>query len=723
MGISKKKRQFIKRNYPKETVNELALKTGLRVTDVQTILGIEEKRGTVDMVWWLDRILEWGIVISIFCAPFVVLPQLRDGANLPQNAFIQISTLVLASIWCGKAICEKKIRLVLTPILWPLFGFLFWTGTAIFWAVNPNEGIPVFLQTLAMVIFFILVVHGYENKFNVDKIIAAVVLSGAVIAMIGIFQYLFEWTLIPQTRPPAATFANRNMASQFMVLVLPFFWYVFFKTDKKAVTWFSGIGLGLVLIYIVYIKSLAGWICAFVQIIVLSGGLVFQLKKNKLNSDIRQKLLPGAFVLLMFFVMIHLGPQGVNSRFGRVFDQTSDLVEFAVSPVPEKLNMDNAGDVSTIQWRWSIWMNSLALLRDNLLTGVGPGNFRILYPLYSNAVIKDYKFSIDTQPVYVHNDYIQVGVEYGVPGLIMFVSIILCFGYMAGVVFRSGVSKKKGSGPLLLLVTALLASGLGVWLNAVFSFPFHRAVPPHLFMLTAGLLSAIFIRYRGAGQVAFYNMKLLCGMCAGLVIVTGYVICFYHGAILFDQHYGRVITSYNQNRWHNLIDESQKARKYKPVSNDFLDFYVGYAWDNMGDVQKSIQAYETLLNAFPNYLNGLIKLGIAYSKTDQHEKAIEMYKKVIRILPDKFQYYNDIGHHYLEMGRPENALHYFETAARLGPQNAMVHSNFGMACLELKQFVKAKQSFEKALEIRPEWDIPEYFLKLIEKQSTLEEKQ
>jgi O-antigen ligase len=716
MGISKKKRQIIKRNYPARSVDELAAQTGLPAAQVERVLGIDPEARQPDMGARLDRVLEWGIPGCLFVAPFVMIPGLRDASNLPQNAFVQVSTWVLAMIWMIRAVYEKKMDLPKIPVILPLGAFLVWGAVAMSRAVNFYEGVPQFFQGVSMGVFLLLttaVFAGKEMKYF-DRAIIALVLAGTGIALIGICQHLFEFSAIPQARPPAATFSNRNMASQFMVMVLPLSLYLFLRARDAATAWLAVPAPVLMLVYVVYIRSLAGWVCVIVQACLLAGILVFMAKKRLMPDGTRAGWKAGTAGVVMFLVMINLDSQGIDFRFGGLADEAAVVREFVVQPDSGRADGSKTEAVSTLQWRWSIWANTLAMAKDHPVTGVGPGNFRVVYPLYNQAVIKDQKFNIETQPIHTHNDYIQVFVEYGLPGLLIIAWAMGCFFYMAAGVLKKSAEQSPGAGQALLLAVVLTLSALGIMINAGFSFPFQRAIPPYMLMAVTGMMGVLFIRSRLAEAVISRNTKLIRAGAACVFILLGAVLFFHYNALQFDRYYGRTINAYNQTKWNFVLQEAKRAEKYSQGRPDLLSFYAGFACDKTGEYEKSIEHYTRLLQFFPNYLNGLINLGIAYGKTDQDGSAVKTYKQVVRIMPDDFKFYNDIGHHYQKMGKQAEAYHYFSRAAELNENNAVVQVNLGIVCMALKQMDQAQAAFQRASEIKPDWEKPVQFLKMID---------
>lgn len=67
-----------------------------------------------------------------------------------------------------------------------------------------------------------------------------------------------------------------------------------------------------------------------------------------------------------------------------------------------------------LKMRLDIFRSSLPLLQDNPLTGVGLGNFNEAY-----SAVAMPKFAGLTNLFYTHNDWLQIGIELGLPGLLL----------------------------------------------------------------------------------------------------------------------------------------------------------------------------------------------------------------------------------------------------------------------------------------------------------------
>lgn len=80
--------------------------------------------------------------------------------------------------------------------------------------------------------------------------------------------------------------------------------------------------------------------------------------------------------------------------------------------------------IATAQGREELWSRALFLMQDFPFTGVGLGMpervINLLYPLFT--------VSADSPWLHVHNTYLQIGSEMGIPGLIAFVALLLAVG-------------------------------------------------------------------------------------------------------------------------------------------------------------------------------------------------------------------------------------------------------------------------------------------------------
>jgi len=85
----------------------------------------------------------------------------------------------------------------------------------------------------------------------------------------------------------------------------------------------------------------------------------------------------------------------------------------------------------TFAGRMEVWQRAIYMIQDFPYTGIGPNTF----DLVANAM---YPFFIspEARVIHAHNNFLQVGVDLGIPGLVAYLSLLTAFAMMALRVYR-----------------------------------------------------------------------------------------------------------------------------------------------------------------------------------------------------------------------------------------------------------------------------------------------
>ncbi|MFQ5668319.1 MAG: O-antigen ligase family protein, partial [Candidatus Binatia bacterium] len=117
--------------------------------------------------------------------------------------------------------------------------------------------------------------------------------------------------------------------------------------------------------------------------------------------------------------------------------------------LPELAQRLEAAQVGTgAAERWMPVRGALAMVADFPLAGVGPGNFEFTFPAY-----RDFGGSRFT---HVHNDYLELAVEAGLPALLLVAALIIGLYRRAGAALRNHTEEPYLLWGALVGVTALL---------------------------------------------------------------------------------------------------------------------------------------------------------------------------------------------------------------------------------------------------------------------------
>jgi O-antigen ligase len=330
---------------------------------------------------------------SIFCRPalwcgmtVVLTPLLPTMGSL---ALVLVSFFSLALIY-GQ---ERERKLVYFPANKFIYAFAFIFIYATITSVTFRGSLFVGMLSVVFMLFAIVLMNSITTWSQVRTICALSVLSGTVVSLYGLFQYINpQWYTSVWTDTDLfttfsfrvySTFANPNVLGEYFLLVLPLSAAMVLtaRNWKERILWLCCGGISMLCLLLTYSRG-----CYL--------GILFAILLFLVLLDRR-------FVLLCILGLAAaplIMPASVMERF---------------------LSIGNMADSST-SYRWYIYMGSLAMLRDYWFSGVGPGitAFNQVYPAYAyNGV---------TAP-HSHNLFLQLTSDTGVFGLLAFCLILFSF--------------------------------------------------------------------------------------------------------------------------------------------------------------------------------------------------------------------------------------------------------------------------------------------------------
>jgi putative inorganic carbon (HCO3(-)) transporter len=143
-------------------------------------------------------------------------------------------------------------------------------------------------------------------------------------------------------------------------------------------------------------------------------------------------------------------------------------------------------DAGTLAFRGQIWRVALRMITDFPFTGAGMGTF-------NHVAMNLYPFPEVSDPG-AHNLYLQLGVDFGIPGLIAFVSLLLLAIYMS----LSSISSLAVDEDLALraLAVGLLAGIVALLFHGVVDITVWGTRVSFLPWLIIGLITAVHLHSR-----------------------------------------------------------------------------------------------------------------------------------------------------------------------------------------------------------------------------------
>ena len=390
---------------------------------------------------------------SVFCHPFFwcALPVVLSPLMAVSGASILV--LMLAAVGYASVLLafvrDRDRILYYAPMnRWIyLYAAVYLAGA--WFSVSRRSSLKVGALTVAFLLFAIVLENAIRSKRQLDGLIRAMVLVGAVVALYGVCQYLFGWgyqsaawvdsdMFSSITFRVPSTFSNPNMLGQYFILIIPFGGACLLtaKHWNSRMVWLICCGLMCVCMLLTF--SRGAWLG-----LLFAGAVFFVLLDPRLIL-----LAPFAFAALVLVM-----PDAVIGRF---------------------TSIGNMGDAST-SYRVYIWMGVLAMLKKYWLCGIGPGDgaFNLVYPAYSyNSIVAPHS----------HNLYLQIICDAGICELLAFLMIL--FHYFRRLCVAMGREKDRDS---RLFQIAAVASVCGFLVQAMTDYSFYNYRVMFLFWAVLGI--------------------------------------------------------------------------------------------------------------------------------------------------------------------------------------------------------------------------------------------
>lgn len=380
-----------------------------------------------------------GVYAAVFAAPLIPF------SSMPLAGICIWTTvsLVLKSVYD----MDFKWRREGTGVALILFlGVLF---VSCLFSFARMSSLVVWLMYFIFVTFYFTIINTIKTREALYGLLRLFVISGALVALYGVMQYVFGWTTANawideemfegETMRVYSTLANPNVLGEYLLLVIPSALVFFLKDKAKSLSKWVYLGIsGIMLICLILTQSRGCWLG-----FMATAAIFITFYEGRLWG----------LVPLVLCAMPFVMPQSILDRLASIGDM---------------------GDSST-SYRVFIWMGAMGILRNYLIGGIGMGEaaFAQVYPLFSyNAIVAPHS----------HNTFLQLLVEGGIPALATFIAVIVLALKSGHKAYKS--HPKKSTDALMILG---IGSGIiGFLVQSMFDYTFYNyRVMAVFFMVSA----------------------------------------------------------------------------------------------------------------------------------------------------------------------------------------------------------------------------------------------
>jgi putative inorganic carbon (HCO3(-)) transporter len=350
-----------------------------------------------------------GVLLVVLAVPFGSLRQVRIGVMNVGVTEVLVA-LVLAA-WLMRMIARREVTVKWPPLTLPFGLFFIVLSLSSLGSVSLQHSLKELVKWVEVLALYVLAANVMTGRWK--KALVAVLLgTGALAALHGIFQFLFqigpeEFILFGRFMRAHGTFEQPNPYAGYLGLTLPLAIGLVFavivpmgrRVSSRWLVYAGGTG-ALIAIAVVMSWSRGAWLG-----IAAAGGVMLVAVAARSG---RAAVLGVVFAVLLAYLLLAGGasllPPSIVQRF-------SDFVPYLGVADVRGVEITDAN--FAVVERMAHWQAAIEMWTDRPWLGVGIGNYEVVYARYS----------LPLWPValgHAHNYYLNIGAEAGIIGLLAY---------------------------------------------------------------------------------------------------------------------------------------------------------------------------------------------------------------------------------------------------------------------------------------------------------------
>lgn len=343
-----------------------------------------EMSGVFSRVRMVGHVASTRVSMAVL-APALVLVILFKLAISDGGRHLETLTLAQTAIYVALAIvvAGRGRRLIWT---WPLIGMVAAVALTSVWSVRSEASVRELLLWGMYLGIAVLTASTLQSTSGMRRFLDAVIVVAGWLCLIALFMF---WGANNPGMRWYSTFYWPNPFAAFLLLVLPLEFVRYLRTESRREALAHGAATVLLAIAFVLTYSRGAWF----SMVVLLPLVVALLRSPSWAAALRRTVVLAGCVALAVVLL---------TRGAVPSPAASGVVGRAAS-------VADTGDLS-IQGRLAFWRAGLAMFRDHLLVGTGPGTFGAVHAAYQ----RDVRFYARDP----HSLYVQTAAEMGLAGVV-----------------------------------------------------------------------------------------------------------------------------------------------------------------------------------------------------------------------------------------------------------------------------------------------------------------
>ncbi len=346
------------------------------------------------------------------------------------NVEILCLTLALLAVWLAAAVwqsCDTGLQIPRSLLAVTLFVYPLWLGLTLLWNPVSTSGQVTFWWMVVWPLVFWIAILDPRREQVWPRAGMLALYMGVGLALIGFYQrFVFM-------EAPSGPFLDRNIYAALLTMIAFLLAgnFLGMPGSKRHLAWFA-MAFFVLSLAIVLTQGRAAMLTYAACVVVLA---VTGWSRNRT----RRLAILGVTALSAFLLANLIWDGALTERLATLE------------------NPDQAGHN-----RFLIWEGTWRMIADHFWSGVGLVMYPLLWPPY--RLPED-----DSGGYFAHNDYMQIWVDAGLPGLILFLAVLGAAAWMLLRLWR----KTAAGSAARAEVAGLAASFMVLPINSVFNYNFY----------------------------------------------------------------------------------------------------------------------------------------------------------------------------------------------------------------------------------------------------------
>jgi len=636
---------------------------------------------------YLRLLICLGLAELFLIAPLVFSPW-ATTFTITKNTAAELIVLIIFPLWIIHLLESRDYRSLKSSLSLPILVFFL----IILISLSQSSSLYDSFKDLArwstyMVAYFMVISMIREKKWTY-VILGAVLFAGFLAAAYCMFQFYaidFPFWQKLSGRPRLfSTFGSTNYLAGYLAACLPvaFVLFTLVENRRKKVLF---VGLMAVLYTALLMTSTRAAFLGLSLSVIFVLILLLIYQGRGFFQQNRAWLLRLALIIVIISA-VYLTPNPLNPERKETLAQRT-----------ARVSLEESG----LAARFLYWFSALEMIRKHPFLGLGIGTFGVHYPEYQGKVLaqegKGKYIRFAAKSINAHNDYLHMGAEIGIIGLIALFWLILTY-YQKGFAW---IKKRKGKERLLVI--GLMGGATVLLTHALLSFPFHIIQNGLLFWGILALSTSIGegrmsddyketngtisnpgkqdAKLPGFSHNKYSYLVLRRALEIGTICLAIYLGILRVRLFVADTHLKMGKMFMEAGIYPAAARELEKAAAIDPHS--------GLAYAGLGITHNHLAKYEEALSSFERAEKNWIYSGLyndcaySYLKIGELQKAKKNLKKNIYLFPNSYGAYFNLAdiilseaEKELSQGKTESAKKRLDEDFICYEQGMVFHPNF-----------------------------------------------